>query len=177
MIDIKLLLKPAHPRRMALALLHHSPFSVALSPKSLASHLDAAAFERAKAQAIKVPKFGQRLDTLPFLRHAGLLGEERSAAAVLDVRAPCEYEKGHVPGAVNFPLFDDAERAEVGTLYKQEGHDVAVARGLELVDRKLPSLLDALPPAVSEGDEVLVYCKRGGMRSGGIASLSISERT
>ena len=94
---------------MALALLHH-PFSVALSPKSLASHLDAAAFERAKAQGIKVPKFGQRLDTLPFLRHAGLLGEERSAAAVLDVRAPCEYEKGHVPGAVNFPLFDDAER-------------------------------------------------------------------
>ena len=172
MIDIKLLLQPAHPRRMALALLHPAPFSsVALSPKSLASHLDAAAFERAKAQAIKVPKFGQRLDTLPFLRHAGLLGEERSAAAVLDVRAPCEYEKGHVPGAVNFPLFDDAERAEVGTLYKQEGHDVAVARGLELVDRKLPSLLDALPPAVSEGDEVLVYCKRGGMRSGGIASL------
>ena len=81
MIDIK---TAAPARRMALALLHH-PFSVALSPKSLASHLDAAAFERAKAQAIKVPKFGQRLDTLPFLRHAGLLGEERSAAAVLDV--------------------------------------------------------------------------------------------
>ena len=67
-------------------------------------------------------------------------------AVLTTLRAPCEYEKGHVPGAVSFPLFDDAERAEVGTLYKQEGHDVAVARGLELVDRKLPSLLNALPP-------------------------------
>lgn len=40
---------------------------------------------------------------------------------VVDVRAPAEFEKGHIPGAQNLPLFSDQERAEVGTSYKQQG--------------------------------------------------------
>ena len=40
---------------------------------------------------------------------------------VIDVRAPGEFAQGHIPGAFNIPLFDDAERAEVGTLYVKAG--------------------------------------------------------
>ena len=55
---------------------------------------------------------------------------------VLDVRSPGEYRQGHIPGAISFPLFDDGERAEVGTLYKQVGQVQAVERGLEIVKLK-----------------------------------------
>ena len=50
---------------------------------------------------------------------------------VIDVRSPGEYRSGHIPGAVTLPLFSDAERAEVGTLYTRVGRNEAVERGLE----------------------------------------------
>jgi tRNA 2-selenouridine synthase len=56
---------------------------------------------------------------------------------IVDVRAPIEFDKGHVPNAVNIPLFEDSERAEIGTLYKQQGKDTAVNRGLEIVSPKM----------------------------------------
>ena len=49
------------------------------------------------------------------------IGPEISAP-VIDVRSPGEFAYGHIPGAVNIPLFDDRQRAEVGTLYKAEGN-------------------------------------------------------
>ena len=49
---------------------------------------------------------------------------------IVDVRAPIEYTKGHIPGAINIPLFTDRERASVGICYKNEGHDSAVELGL-----------------------------------------------
>ena len=49
---------------------------------------------------------------------------------ILDTRSPKEFAKGHITGAVPFPLFDNDERAVVGTLYKQRGKDAAVSRGL-----------------------------------------------
>ena len=87
------------------------------------------------------------------------------------MRAPCEFAKGHIPGAVNVPLFSDDERAEVGTLYKRNGHDSAVKRGLQIVERKGWERLLEGAPSLREGDEVLLYCFRGGMRSGGMAWL------
>ena len=56
----------------------------------------------------------------------------RASLPVADVRSPCEYAVGHVPGAVNIPLFDDSQRAEVGTIYKREGNATAVIRGIDL---------------------------------------------
>ena len=134
--------------------------------------IDAAAYSRAKRRAVS-ESWTQKLDVDAFLARAGLANEQpaRPPPFVLDVRAPCEYEKGHIPGALSFPLFDDDERAVVGTLYKSKGHDVAVARGVELLDAKAPTFLDALPAGLRSGDDVLVYCKRGGMRSGGMAQL------
>ncbi|CCG99183.1 tRNA 2-selenouridine synthase [Fibrella aestuarina BUZ 2] len=90
---------------------------------------------------------------------------------VLDVRSPGEFAHAHIPGAVNMPLFDNAERAEIGTIYKQVGRDAAVLRGLELVGPKMADFVrqaQALNPA---GREVLVHCWRGGMRSGSMAWL------
>ena len=95
------------------------------------------AFERAKKRAVS-EKYTETLPLETFLQRGGLLsgGPSTAAPPILDVRSPCEYVKGHIPGAINVPLFDDDERAEVGTLYKKVGHDAAVSRGLELVDAR-----------------------------------------
>ena len=62
-------------------------------------------------------------------------------AVVLDVRSPGEYAKGHVPGAVNVPLFTDDERAKVGTAFAKQGRGVAMVMGMKCVRPKLPSIL------------------------------------
>ncbi len=66
--------------------------------------------------------------------------KKSSTIPVADVRTPAEYEKGHIPGAFLFPLFNDQERAEVGTLYVQEGRTAAVLKGLELMGPRLEEM-------------------------------------
>ena len=55
---------------------------------------------------------------------------------MIDVRSPAEFNKGHIPGAINLPLFDNEERAIVGTLYNQSGKILAILKGLEIVGPK-----------------------------------------
>ncbi len=89
---------------------------------------------------------------------------------VIDVRTPAEFAQGHIPGAVNMPLFSNEERAVVGTLYKQETKRAAVLKGLEFVGPKMAGFATkALSLAVD--NRVLVHCWRGGMRSGSMAWL------
>jgi tRNA 2-selenouridine synthase len=90
---------------------------------------------------------------------------------VIDVRSPAEYAHAHIPGAISIPLFDDHERARVGTRYKQIGRDSAVLLGLELVGPKLALFVRQASRLRPEGGEVLVHCWRGGMRSGSFAWL------
>lgn len=52
---------------------------------------------------------------------------------LIDVRAPIEFEQGHILGALNFPILNNEERKEVGTCYKQNGHEAAVVLGYKLV--------------------------------------------
>ena len=52
---------------------------------------------------------------------------------LLDVRSPGEYKKGHVPDAVNVPIFSDEERADVGTTYKQDSKERAIELGMKYV--------------------------------------------
>ena len=96
--------------------------------------------------------------------------EQRETIPVVDVRSPGEYAAGHIPGAVNIPLFDDEERAEVGTVFKKEGNRQAVLRGIDLaapgMSAKLRKALD-----LSSGGKLLVHCWRGGMRSEAMAWL------
>ncbi len=106
-----------------------------------------------------------RLVVAPFLAGRG---------ALLDVRSPAEFAQGHIPGAANLPLFDDAERAEIGTLYKQQGRQVAVQRGLALVGPRLEAMAERLRLEAScdPGEPLRLLCWRGGMRSGSVAWLA-----
>lgn len=89
---------------------------------------------------------------------------------VIDVRAPIEFFKGHLPHAINIPLFEDSERAEIGTLYKQQGKDTAVTRGLEIVSPKMVNFVNEVKK-LTKNKKVFVYCFRGGMRSNSFAWL------
>lgn len=84
--------------------------------------------------------------------------------SVIDVRSPGEYEKGHIPGAINIPLFTNAERAHVGTVYKKQSKEKAIEVGYDYV---LPKLSDFIVESkkIAQGCDVIVHCWRGGMRS------------
>ena len=91
---------------------------------------------------------------------------------VVDVRTPAEFEKGHIPGAHNIPLFSNEERAVVGTLYKQKGKEEAVLKGLEFVGPKMHDFAKkARELSAQTQGEILVHCWRGGMRSQSMAWL------
>jgi len=89
---------------------------------------------------------------------------------VIDVRSPGEYASGHIPGAVNIPLFDDSQRAEVGTIYRQEGNMKAVLRGIDLAAPAMSHKLESALSLACDG-RLLVHCWRGGMRSEAMAWL------
>lgn len=89
---------------------------------------------------------------------------------ILDVRSPGEFALGHIPGAINLPLFTDSERAEVGILYKSQGRLAAIERGLELVGPKMAEM-SRLAGREAESGHVRLHCWRGGMRSGSVAWL------
>lgn len=93
--------------------------------------------------------------------------------AVVDVRSPGEFAQGHIPGAVNMPLFSDAERADVGTTYVQQGRQPAIMLGLASVGPKLAELGAQLTALAGGADgELLIHCWRGGMRSASVAWLA-----
>jgi tRNA 2-selenouridine synthase len=89
---------------------------------------------------------------------------------VIDVRSPGEFAHGHIPGAINIALFDDEERAKVGTKYKQVSKEAAILLGLDIVGPKLSTFVKQAKKLAPDG-EVLVHCWRGGMRSGSFAWL------
>ena len=89
---------------------------------------------------------------------------------VLDVRSPGEYAAGHIPGAHRFPLFDNQERAQVGTTYQQVGSYEALLVGLELVGPRMRTMVERARE-LAPTKEVLVHCWRGGMRSESVAWL------
>ena len=105
----------------------------------------------------------KNLNIQDFLKQAEIL-------PVLDLRSPSEFEDGHMVGAINMPLFDDAERAQVGTTYKQVSQDVAVLVGLEIVGPKMADMVRKAKSIAVDG-EIMLYCWRGGMRSGSVAWL------
>jgi len=115
---------------------------------------------------------------------------------VLDVRSPSEFLRAHLPGAYSLPLFSDEERKVVGTTYKKQSREAAIKIGLDYFGLKMKKMIETveqvtgvrveshesnLKPKISsnseshrddkEGQTVLVYCWRGGMRSAGVAWL------
>ena len=101
---------------------------------------------------------------------------------LIDVRSPGEYYKGHLPTSINIPLFDDYERSIIGTIYKKEGREKAVIKGLGFLEKKIETLVNSLfeavnsfkvkNPEIKNNEQIIkVYCARGGMRSQSICWL------
>jgi tRNA 2-selenouridine synthase len=90
---------------------------------------------------------------------------------IIDARTPSEFAEDHVPGAISAPVLDDAERAEVGTLYKQVSPFEAKKVGGALVARNVASHVEKLWKHKEKSWKPLVYCWRGGKRSGAMAHI------
>jgi tRNA 2-selenouridine synthase len=86
------------------------------------------------------------------------------------VRSPSEYHHAHIPHALSFPLFDDAERAAIGTTYKKVGPQAALTEGLECVAPRLANMIQTAK-TLSKDMPVVLHCWRGGKRSGSVAWL------
>jgi tRNA 2-selenouridine synthase len=89
---------------------------------------------------------------------------------IVDVRSPAEFAHDHIPGAVNLPVLDDAQRAEVGTLYKQDAFE-ARKLGAAIVSRNIAAHLDAHFEAKPRDYQPLICCWRGGQRSSSLATV------
>lgn len=91
--------------------------------------------------------------------------------AILDARSPSEHAEDHLPTAISTPVLDDVQRAAVGTLHKRAGAFEAKRLGAALVSRNIADLLEG-PLADKPRDwRPLVYCWRGGNRSGALATV------
>lgn len=90
---------------------------------------------------------------------------------VIDVRSPGEFAEDHIPGAVNLPVLDNAERAVVGTTYVQESRFLARRTGAALVARNVAHHLDTALADKPPTFRPLVYCWRGGQRSNAMALI------
>lgn len=90
---------------------------------------------------------------------------------IIDVRSPAEFEDDHVPGAINMPVLDNEERARVGTIYKQVSRFEARRLGAALVSRNIARHLETALKDKPAGYSPLIYCWRGGQRSGSMALI------
>ncbi len=90
---------------------------------------------------------------------------------IIDARAPSEYAEDHLPGAISLPVLDDAERARVGTIYKQVSPFTARKLGGALLARNVAAHLEGPLADRGGGWRPLVYCWRGGQRSGAFATI------
>jgi tRNA 2-selenouridine synthase len=94
---------------------------------------------------------------------------------MLDVRSPSEYAYAHIPGAYSYPIFDDEQRKEIGTTYKQVSREEAIKIGLKFFGPNMLLFIEKaeaiLKERKQENKTLLVHCWRGGMRSGAMAWL------
>ncbi len=90
---------------------------------------------------------------------------------IIDVRTPAEFAEDHIPGAINCPVLDDDERIRVGTLYKQVSPFEANKVGAALVARNIASHIETLFHARPKNWKPLIYCWRGGKRSGAMTII------
>jgi tRNA 2-selenouridine synthase len=90
---------------------------------------------------------------------------------VIDVRSPSEFAEDHIPGAVNLPVLEDAERAQVGTIYVQESRFTARRLGAAYVARNVARHLETALADKPGAFRPLLYCWRGGMRSNAMAQI------
>jgi tRNA 2-selenouridine synthase len=91
--------------------------------------------------------------------------------SLIDVRSPAEFAEDHIPGAINLPAMSNEERARVGTIHKQVSPFDARKTGAAIVARNVAAHLDGPLAGMGGGWRPLVYCWRGGQRSGSVATI------
>ncbi|WP_076591495.1 tRNA 2-selenouridine(34) synthase MnmH [Herminiimonas arsenitoxidans] len=105
---------------------------------------------------------------LPF---AELLPTLEQFDAVIDVRSPSEFALDHIPGAINCPVLDDEERHRVGTMYRQIGSFEAKKIGAALIAHNIARHIETQFRDKPQDWKPLIYCWRGGNRSGAMALI------
>ena len=90
---------------------------------------------------------------------------------LIDTRSPAEYAEDHVPGAISCPVLDNEERARVGTIYKQVSPFEAKKIGAALVAKNIAAHIENQFKEKPRAWKPLVYCWRGGKRSGAMAHI------
>jgi len=122
----------------------------------------------------------QKINIDDFIMEAGSsIGSSFLSSIIIDVRSPAEYEHAHIPTALNLPLFDNEERAMIGTTYKKQSREAAIKAGLPLFGNKMLSMIETVETwiAATQKDNnvtkptLFVHCWRGGMRSAAVAWL------
>jgi tRNA 2-selenouridine synthase len=91
--------------------------------------------------------------------------------AIIDVRSPAEFAEDHVPGAINLPVLDNKERAEIGTMFVQHSKFLARRSGAAYVARNIANHLQTALAEREGGFRPLVYCWRGGQRSAAMVTV------
>ena len=100
----------------------------------------------------------------------------KTKGPLIDVRSPDEYYKGHMPNSINIPIFNNEERSIIGKKYKNFGREIAVREGFKIIENKIEKLIQELILFKDEflistggkflnGENIKIYCARGGMRS------------
>ena len=92
-------------------------------------------------------------------------------SVIIDVRSPAEFALDHLPNAINLPVLSNEQRVVVGTLYKQQGAFDAKKVGAALVARNVAAHLDAYFADKPKQFKALIYCWRGGARSGAMTHI------
>jgi tRNA 2-selenouridine synthase len=106
----------------------------------------------------------------PIRQISSLQGGGDEYHEIIDVRSPAEFADDHIPAALNLPVLSDNERAEVGTIHKKESPFKARQLGAQIISRNIAAHLDGLMEHSAEW-RPLVYCWRGGQRSGAMARI------
>ena len=118
----------------------------------------------------------QKINIDDFIMEAG---SSSGSSIIIDVRSPAEFEHAHIPSALNLPLFDNEQRAMIGTTYKKQSREAAIKAGLPLFGTKMLPMIETVEAWIKDRQKendltkptIYVHCWRGGMRSAAVAWL------
>ncbi len=105
------------------------------------------------------------------VRDYGEILDSKDDVIYIDLRTELEHNLETIPGAINIPIFSDEQRAEIGTLYKQESPKVATERAILFISERLPNIFARIAEIDKERKEMVFFCARGGMRSSSVVGL------
>ena len=122
----------------------------------------------------------QKIDIDNFIiETSASIGSSLRSSITIDVRSPAEFEHAHIPHALNLPLFDNEQRALIGTTYKKQSREAAIKAGLPLFGTKMLPMIETVEAWIKDKQKendltkptIYVHCWRGGMRSAAVAWL------